>query len=117
MCYVIKSFLQLLFKRKNEPALVSQEKPFGIRPGRWYGSVPVLVRAVHARQNRTTCVDGRQPSPDERAGLVLKEMTLEEKISLLHGTGMSGLEPAKSVGSVLERGRGICRRRFAAGNS
>src|SRR6201997_5406473 len=27
-------------------------------------------------------------SPDERASLVLKEMTLDEKISLLHGTGM-----------------------------
>jgi beta-glucosidase len=32
-------------------------------------------------------------SPDERADLVLKEMTLEEKISLLHGTGMRGLSP------------------------
>jgi beta-glucosidase len=32
-------------------------------------------------------------SPDERANLVLKEMTLDEKISLLHGTGMEGLSP------------------------
>jgi beta-glucosidase len=32
-------------------------------------------------------------SPDERASLVLKEMTLDEKISLLHGTGMRGLGP------------------------
>jgi beta-glucosidase len=31
--------------------------------------------------------------PDQRAALVLKEMTLDEKISLLHGTGMSGLSP------------------------
>jgi beta-glucosidase len=29
-------------------------------------------------------------SPDERAGLVLKEMTLDEKIDLLHGNGMPG---------------------------
>jgi beta-glucosidase len=29
-------------------------------------------------------------SPDERANLVLKEMTLDEKISLLHGEGMPG---------------------------
>jgi beta-glucosidase len=29
-------------------------------------------------------------SPDERAGLVLKEMTLDEKIDLLHGQGMPG---------------------------
>jgi beta-glucosidase len=32
-------------------------------------------------------------SPDERAAMVLKEMTLDEKISLLHGTGMQGLGP------------------------
>jgi beta-glucosidase len=32
-------------------------------------------------------------SPDERASMVVKEMTLEEKISLLHGTGMQGLSP------------------------
>jgi len=32
-------------------------------------------------------------SPDERASMVLKEMTLDEKMSLLHGTGMAGLSP------------------------
>src|ERR1700680_4788891 len=32
-------------------------------------------------------------SPDERAAMVVKEMTLDEKISLLHGTGMQGLSP------------------------
>jgi beta-glucosidase len=32
-------------------------------------------------------------SPDERATMVVKEMTLDEKISLLHGTGMVGLSP------------------------
>ena len=32
-------------------------------------------------------------SADERANLVVKEMTLDEKISLLHGTGMVGLSP------------------------
>ncbi len=31
--------------------------------------------------------------PDERASLVVKEMTLDEKISFLHGTGMVGLSP------------------------
>jgi len=30
-------------------------------------------------------------TPDERASMVVKEMTLDEKISLLHGTGMQGL--------------------------
>ena len=29
-------------------------------------------------------------SPDERANLVLKEMTLDEKIGLVHGNGMPG---------------------------
>ncbi len=32
-------------------------------------------------------------SPDERASMALKEMTIDEKISLLHGTGMAGLGP------------------------
>jgi beta-glucosidase len=32
-------------------------------------------------------------SPDERASMVVQQMTLDEKISLLHGTGMAGLSP------------------------
>jgi len=32
-------------------------------------------------------------SPDERAAMVVKEMTLDEKLSMLHGTGMVGLSP------------------------
>ena len=32
-------------------------------------------------------------SPDERASMVVKEMTLDEKITMLHGTGMAGLSP------------------------
>jgi beta-glucosidase len=32
-------------------------------------------------------------SPDERAAMVVKQMTLDEKISLLHGTGMKDLSP------------------------
>jgi beta-glucosidase len=32
-------------------------------------------------------------SPDERAAMVVKEMTLDEKVTLLHGTGMAGLSP------------------------
>ena len=35
----------------------------------------------------------RSLPPDERAALVVKEMTLDEKISFLHGTGMVGLSP------------------------
>lgn len=32
-------------------------------------------------------------SPDERASMVVHAMTLDEKLSLLHGTGMAGLSP------------------------
>ncbi|HEX6821727.1 MAG TPA: glycoside hydrolase family 3 C-terminal domain-containing protein [Candidatus Sulfotelmatobacter sp.] len=32
-------------------------------------------------------------SPDDRAAMVLKEMTIDEKIQMLHGTGMVGLSP------------------------
>jgi beta-glucosidase len=32
-------------------------------------------------------------SPDERASMVVKQMTLDEKIQMLHGTGMEGLSP------------------------
>ena len=32
-------------------------------------------------------------SPDERASMVVRQMTLDEKIQLLHGTGMEGLSP------------------------
>jgi|CZKY01.1.fsa_nt_gi beta-glucosidase len=36
-------------------------------------------------------------SPDERAAMVVKEMTIDEKISLLHGTGSAGLGPVSSL--------------------
>jgi beta-glucosidase len=36
-------------------------------------------------------------SPNERAAMVVKEMTLDEKISMLHGTGMAGLGPVSPL--------------------
>jgi beta-glucosidase len=45
-------------------------------------------------------------SPDERAALVLKEMTLDEKISLLHGTGMRGLGPMSPLAVKSNGGAG-----------
>src|SRR5262249_7223875 len=45
-------------------------------------------------------------SPDERATLVLKEMTLDEKISLLHGTGHRGLGPMSPLSSGANGGAG-----------
>jgi beta-glucosidase len=50
----------------------------------------ILVAAVGS----VVAQNAKQPwmnsslSPEERAGLVLKEMTLEEKVALLHGNGM-----------------------------
>jgi beta-glucosidase len=45
-------------------------------------------------------------SPDERASLVVKEMTLDEKISLLHGTGMVGLSPMSPLAVKSNGGAG-----------
>jgi len=45
-------------------------------------------------------------SPDERASLVLKEMTLDEKISLLHGTGMKDLSPISPLAKGSNGGAG-----------
>src|SRR5579864_4099150 len=44
-------------------------------------------------------------SPDERADLVMKEMTLDEKISLLHGEGMPGWpRPVPTANPLLGNG-------------
>ena len=45
-------------------------------------------------------------SPDERAAMVLKEMTLDEKISMLHGTGMPGLGPVSPLAVGSNKGAG-----------
>src|SRR5271170_2509642 len=45
-------------------------------------------------------------SADERAALVVKEMTLDEKISLLHGTGMVGLSPMSPLAVKSNGGAG-----------
>jgi beta-glucosidase len=45
-------------------------------------------------------------SPDERADLVLKEMTLDEKIAMLHGVGMPTDEPVTPENAASNRGVG-----------
>src|SRR5580700_9554585 len=45
-------------------------------------------------------------SPDERAAMVLKEMTIDEKITLLHGTGMVGLSPMSPLAIYSNGGAG-----------
>src|SRR5260370_12372123 len=62
-------------------------------------AVSVIVAPKFARFHAHAQEDGQKQnwpwmntslSPDERADLVLKEMTLEEKIDLVHGNGMPG---------------------------
>jgi beta-glucosidase len=48
----------------------------------------------------------KQLSPDQRADLVVKEMTIDEKISLLHGTGMAGLSPMSPLATQSNGGAG-----------
>jgi beta-glucosidase len=45
-------------------------------------------------------------SPDERSAMVVKEMTLDEKISMLHGTGMMGLSPMSPLAISSNGGAG-----------
>ena len=45
-------------------------------------------------------------SPDERADLVIKEMTVDEKIALLHGVGMPTDEPVTPENAPSNRGVG-----------
>jgi beta-glucosidase len=45
-------------------------------------------------------------SPDQRADLVMKEMTLDEKIALLHGQGMPTDEPVTPQNAASNRGVG-----------
>jgi beta-glucosidase len=56
-------------------------------------ALSVVARTSSAQKKVTGRWMDSSLSPDERASLVLKEMTLDEKISLLHGTGLKGLGP------------------------
>src|SRR5262249_29035459 len=50
----------------------------------------------------------RALTPDQRADLVIEQMTLEEKLSLVHGNGMPGFMPAgdPAAAAVLARSNG-----------
>src|SRR6202171_5637898 len=48
----------------------------------------------------------RRLSPDDRAALVVEGMTLDEKISLLHGTGMASLGPVSPLAVKSNGGAG-----------
>ncbi len=54
---------------------------------------PASAQATSGHEKTPTPWMNTSLSPDDRATLVMKEMTLGEKISLLHGTGMKDLSP------------------------
>jgi beta-glucosidase len=53
--------------------------------------VPCVALSSWAQSGNLHPWSNTSLSPDERAAMVVKEMTLDEKITLLHGTGMKGL--------------------------
>lgn len=72
-------------------------------------SVFLLVAcAMAVAQNTTPSRPWMNPglTPDERAAMVVKELTLDEKISLLHGTGMEGLSPMSPAAAQSNGGAG-----------
>jgi beta-glucosidase len=74
--------------------------------------VAASILAAFAQGQSSSAQKGSLPwmnprlSPDERAAMVLKEMTLDEKITLLHGTGMHGLGPMSPLASGSNGGAG-----------
>ncbi len=50
--------------------------------------------------------DDKSMSPDQRADLVIKEMTLDEKIQLVHGTGWGALREGDPIPAHSNRGAG-----------
>jgi beta-glucosidase len=77
------------------------------------GALALLVTAAavfaqHYRGQEAQAQDfpwlNKSLSPDERAGLVLKQMTLDEKIDLLHGNGMRGWRAKPNPNRYLSNG-------------
>ena len=65
----------------------------------------VVTLSTVAQETATHPWSDKSLSPDTRADLVLKEMTLDEKIDLLHGNGMPGW-PEKKVRTNAYLGNG-----------
>ena len=62
----------------------------GVLAGFWGFSGADAAQQGQEKENRNHPWMNASLSPDERAEMVLKEMTLDEKIRLLHGMGMPG---------------------------
>src|SRR5579863_6779083 len=76
----IRKALELMKIRNAWPVALAT----ALLAGSWsFAQFPGMPQPKHYPWSETSL------SPDERADLVIKEMTLDEKISLLHGGGMS----------------------------
>lgn len=75
-----------------------------------YFSLSYLSTSAFSQQQKFPEVDrswmNTNLSPDGRADLVMKEMTLDEKIQLLHGNGMPMFDPITPVNAMSNRGGG-----------
>ncbi|HUA15194.1 MAG TPA: glycoside hydrolase family 3 C-terminal domain-containing protein [Verrucomicrobiae bacterium] len=69
----------------------------------FFGTLPALLAQSGAPAHPWM---NPQLSPDDRAAMVVKEMTLDEKISMLHGTGMEGLSPISPLAVHSDGGAG-----------
>ena len=94
-----------------------------VRVLRWAAScglaLVIFVATAQAmpQQAEPHAWDDKSLTPDARAELVLKELTLDEKIGLLHGQGMRGMGQAEAERLHVQRRRGMGAGRAAAGNS
>jgi len=73
-----------------------------------YLSLSYLAASGFSQQRTRAEVDkpwmNTKLSPDKRADLVMKEMTLDEKIQLIHGNGMPMFDPITPVTAMSNRG-------------
>jgi beta-glucosidase len=71
------------------------------------GAVATLcLPGLHGQAKHTGPWSNTSLSPDERADLVIKEMTLDEKVALLHGVGMPTDDPVTPENAASNRGVG-----------
>lgn len=75
-----------------------------------YLSLSYLTASGFSQQRTRAEVDkpwmNTKLSPDKRVDLVMKEMTLDEKIQLIHGNGMPVFDPITPVTAMSNRGGG-----------
>jgi beta-glucosidase len=78
-----------------------------LRPAAGIAIFAIALLPVYAQQSSSSAPwMNSSLSPDERADLVLKRMTLDEKVSLLHGTGMADLSPMSPLAVKSNGGAG-----------